>query len=196
MGIMSSTGGRRVALGAGVVAIAVTGVAGLASSALFTDNDVVGGSKVTTGTVVLDTNPTSTVWKVPNMAPGDIEYSGIDVVNSGSLELRYAVESKSDDADGQGLAAQLDAAVASAAKGADCTVVDYAKADVYSGKLSGLFVGDKLTGGNAGDRVLKAGTDEQLCVQLSLPIATDDSYQDATTGTTLTFFSEQTVNNA
>lgn len=196
MGIMTSASGRRMALGAGVVAIAVTGVAGLASSALFTDNDVVSGSKVATGTIVLDTNPTSTVWKVPNMAPGDVDYSGIDVVNSGSLELRYALTSDSDNADRQGLADKLDAAVVPAAKGADCTKADYATSPIFSGKLSGLFVGDKTTGGQTGDRVLAAGTDEQLCVKLSLNTDADNSFQDATTGTTLTFHSEQTANNA
>jgi hypothetical protein len=193
----SFSGGRRLALAAGITAVAVTGVAGLASAALFTDSDTIGGNSATTGTVILDTaTPTKTAWDIPNMAPGDVELFTVDVINKGSLGLRYAISSTSDNKDNKGLAEQLDAAVAFAADAKGCQSADFVRAAAYTGPLSALSLGSKATGSDDGDRDLKAGASEVMCVQLSLDSATTDEFQQATTGTTLTFDTEQTANNA
>ena len=66
---------------------------------------------------------------------------------------------------------------------------------VYSGTLNSAAIGDPTQGAQAGDRTLASGANEQLCFAWSLPLATADAFQGATTTTTFTFAAEQTQNN-
>jgi hypothetical protein len=66
---------------------------------------------------------------------------------------------------------------------------------VYTGALSAAAFGDPSQGGQAGDRTLAGGANEDLCFAWSLPLASGNGYQGATTTTTFTFNAEQTANN-
>ena len=57
------------------------------------------------------------------------------------------------------------------------------------------MVGDPTQGNQAGDRTLAAATSETLCFKASLPLATTNAYQGATSTYTFTFAAEQTSNN-
>lgn len=64
------------------------------------------------------------------------------------------------------------------------------------GSTAGTKVlGDAATGAQAGDRTLASGANEVLCLQVSLPIATGNTYSNRTTTAVLRFDAEQTVNN-
>ena len=56
-------------------------------------------------------------------------------------------------------------------------------------------VGNPTQGADTGDRTLNASGSEVLCVQVELPLSTNNTYQNLTTTATLDFVSEQTTNN-
>ena len=194
---MTTTISRRVVLGAGALAVAFVGAAGIASSALFTDTDTSAGNSFTAGPFDINTGGGAAVFTVANLAPGTVNYGTLPVANDGSLELRYAVTSSSSNADSKALAAQLDAKVVAISTGATCNAAAISGGTaIFDGKLGSLALGDIAAGAQSGDRVLAAAASEALCVQVSFPTASGNSYQGATTSTTVTFAAEQTANNA
>lgn len=159
--------------------------AGAFSLAIFTDTDASTGS-FTAGTVDIATSPT-TLFTVTDIMPGDSGSATLTVQNNGSGQLRYAMTSSSTNADGKALRDQLSLTVKTGACAGSTTL--------YSGALSGALFGDPTQGAQAGDRTLAAAASEQLCFAWSLPLASGNTYQGATTTTTFTFDAEQTANN-
>jgi spore coat-associated protein N len=158
---------------------------GAFSLAIFTDTDAAGGS-FTAGTVDIATSP-STLFTVASLMPGDAGSATLNVANSGTGALRYAMTSASTNSDGKALRAQLALTVKTGA----CAGVT----TVYTGALSAAAFGDPSQGAQAGDRSLAGGANEDLCFAWSLPLASGNGYQGATTTTTFTFNAEQTANN-
>jgi predicted ribosomally synthesized peptide with SipW-like signal peptide len=181
--------------------MSVAAIAASVTGAYFTDQDAVGGNDFATGNVDLTTSPTSAAVAMSNMAPGDVKYGSITVSNSGSLQLRYALSSKTTE---DVLAAQLDLTVwdeaAEADTGTDCsttvpTTTLYAPGDLGSVAGTAIF-GSAVQGAQTGDRTLAASANEVLCLKVSLPSTTGNTFESLTTTATFTFDSEQTVNNA
>jgi predicted ribosomally synthesized peptide with SipW-like signal peptide len=185
-----------------VVVIVVAALAGLigVASALFTDQKVVDDNLFTSGTVVLDTDPTDVVVTFSNMAPGDEFTAPITVTNNGTLQLRYSVKSAATDVDDKHLNGQLDMTIktgvtdcSSAGFGTDGSAI-YGAADL--GSTSGInVIGDPTQGNQLGDRTLSASGSEVLCMNVKLPLSTGDAFQGAATTATYTFAAEQTKNN-
>jgi hypothetical protein len=162
-----------------------TAGAGVFSLAVFTSSQASTGA-FTTGTIVLGVSP-STMFTVTNMLPGDTGSQTVTVSNTGTGALRYAMSSSSTNADTKNLRGQLQFTVKTGA----CA----GTTSLYSGTLNGAALGDPTQGAQAGDRTLASGGSEQLCFAWSLPLATGDAFQGATTTTTFTFDAEQTQNN-
>jgi len=159
------------------IAIATTVVS--VTGALFTDTQSVGANTFS------------------NMAPGDEVTNPITVTNDGSPQFRYAIQSTTTE---DTLAAQLDMTIKTGVT--TCTNAGFdTDGSVISGpgdlgNTTGLnVVGDPTQGADAGDRTLDALASEVLCFQVSLPLSTDNSFQNLTTTATLDFISEQTANN-
>ena len=196
---MSTRISRRLALGAGVTAVALVGVVGLSSSALFTSQDTNSGA-FATGSVVLNTSPSHTdVFSIANQAPGSTTSGKVTVTNNGTLGLRYSLSSSTLSTGGSNsakLGDQLQARVSVLASSGDaCTST--AGTEIYAGALSGVLVGNKTAGAQAGDRTLLASTAETLCVWVSLDkTTTGNDFQAAAAASTFTFDAEQTLNNA
>jgi spore coat-associated protein N len=167
--------------------------------AVFTDQDAVGANTFTAATVALTTSPTTALITYSNMTPGDSVTNPITVTNSGNVQLRYAVSSSATNADGKALKDQLVLTVKTVdvtTPGVPCDNFDGTQ--LYTGDLdstAGKLVGDNTQGSQAGDRSLNAAANEILCFRASLPLATANTYQGATTTATFTFDSEQTANN-
>jgi hypothetical protein len=159
---------------------------GLLSLALFTDSDASTGG-FTTGTIDIASSPTA-LFTVTGMMPGDAQSASLNVANNGTAQLRYALTSSSTNADGKNLRTQLQLTVKEGA-------CPSAGTTVYSGALNGAAWGSAAAGADTGDRVLAPATSEDLCFTVSLPLATGNAYQGATTATTFTFAAEQTANN-
>lgn len=194
---MNTTISRRLVLGLGAASVAFVGVAGLASSALFTSQDTSTGNSFTSGTVAINTGSGAAVFTAANMAPGDVNYGKVPVANAGSLQMRYAMSSSSTNADSKGLASTLTAKVVAISSAATCNQSAISGGTpIYSGLLSSAAFGSIAAGAQAGDRTLAAGASEALCVEVTFPVAATNGVQGASTSTTLTFDAEQTLNNA
>ena len=189
----------RPLLAVAAVALAITSLgAGVFSMAYFTSSASVGANTFTTGTIVITTSPTTALVTFSDMMPGDTVTAPLTVSNTGSAQLRYAATAASTDADNKHLDTQLMLTVKSgvttcttAGFGTDGTVI---RSSVALGATTAVF-GDPTTGSQAGDRTLNGSSNEVLCFQVSLPGATGNAYQGATTTTTFTFDAEQTANN-
>ena len=167
---------------------------GFYSLALFTSSTSVGGNAFTTGTIVIGASPASALITLGAMLPGDSVTGALTVSNTGTSTLRYAMTSASTNTDTKSLRDQLTLAVKTKdTNTAGCT--NFNGTQLYSGALSAAAIGDVTNGNQAGDRTLSAATNEILCFQASLPIATGNAFQGATTTTTFTFQAEQTANN-
>ena len=189
-----------LAISVGILAAVSVG-AGVTSLALFTDQKTVSANAFTTGTITLGTNPSTALVTFANMAPGDVVTAPMTVSNTGSLALRYAVSSSTTNTDAKGLAATLNMAVKSGVT--TCTTAGFATdgTSVYTGILGAVgpavtkVIGDNTSGQQTGDRTLAAAGNEILCFQVTLPLATGNALQAATTTATFTFDAEQTKNN-
>ncbi len=183
-----------------VLTVSVATMAASFSGAVFTDSDDVTASGVVTGDIDLTTAATVD-FVLTNMAPGDsASVEELTITNSGSLALRYALTSTTDE---DVLAAELDLDVwlESQEAGSDGTCDDVTPGSyLYQGivgSVAGTAVfGDSSAGSDVGDRTLAAAANEVLCFDVSLPIGTGNTVQSVTTNVTFTFDSEQTVNNA
>jgi spore coat-associated protein N len=160
--------------------------AGAFSLAIFTDTSASDGT-FTAGTIDIATSP-STLFTVSNIMPGDSGSASLTVQNNGSGQLRYAMTSSATNTDALGLRAQLALTITAG-------VCPGAGAPLYNSTLNGAAFGNVLTGAQAGDRTLNAAASEQLCFAWSLPFATGNAFQGATTTATFTFSAEQTANN-
>jgi spore coat-associated protein N len=165
--------------------------AGALSLALFTSTAAVSGNAFTAGTIVLGAAPATAALTATNLMPGDIVNGSITVTNSGTAQLRYAMSSTSTNADAKALRDQLQLTVKSA--GTSCAAFD--GTTLYTGALSAAAFGSNAAGAQAGDRTLNAAANEVLCFRATLPAATGNAFQGATTTATFTFDAEQTANN-
>ncbi|MCH8235158.1 MAG: hypothetical protein IIC29_03425 [Chloroflexi bacterium] len=178
------------AMSVATITIGVTG-------AIFTDTESVSANTFTTGTLDIATTPTTAAITFSDMAPGDVVTSNLNISNDGSLELRYAMVSTTTE---DVLAAALDLTIkvgvttcTTAGFGTDGTII-YGPLDI--GQVAGVnVIGDPAQGSQGGDRVLAGAADEDLCVQVSLPLATGNTSQGVTTTATFDFSAEQTANN-
>ncbi|MCP4227085.1 MAG: hypothetical protein GY773_27390, partial [Actinomycetia bacterium] len=187
--------GLKVLATVAVLALA-GGIFTISSLALFTDSESVAGNAFAAGSVDLVATPATAVVTASAMAPGDQQTASLDVANSGTLELRYAVTSTTTE---DVLAGQLTLTIKSGVT--TCDDANWA-ADgtvLYSGVLGTVATttvfGDVTQGSQAGDRVLAAGANEALCFNVSLPLGAANSAQGLSTTATFDFVAEQTANN-
>jgi len=171
---------------------------GVASNAIWTDSQAVDANVFSAGTVDISTNPATALVTYSGMAPGDEVTNPITVTNDGSLELRYAVTNTTTE---DTLAAQLDLTIktgvttcTNAGFDTDGSVI-YGPADL--GSIAGIdVIGDPAQGVQGGERTLAgSGGNEDLCFNVELPDATNDTFQGLTTTATFTFEAEQTSSN-
>ena len=181
----------------GLVAASVT----MGAMALFTDQETSAANTFTTGTLDLAlVNGTPLPFTVSAMAPGDVVYGGLQVSNSGTLDLRYAMSTTADGA--STLDEQLDLTI-DVVTGAGVDTIWYTaddvvgEANVYGpdGVLSAAAIGSSAQGAQAGDRALAAAGNERLRFKVTLPLSTDNSYQGITCTVDFVFDAEQTDNN-
>ncbi len=204
---------RRLVTTVAILALAGTGIAAMATAAVFTDNSTVDSGEITTGTVDLATGDLTFTVPSEGLAPGDALVAPLTVTNSGTLAYRYAVSYSAVDTTGaEGGSAPLtewlqlrvyalDTCTRAATDSMGAALIGAAGSQVGSGPLStaaetAALVGDVATGQQPGDRVLiAADASEQLCVRVDLPIDTPNEAQATSASLTLRLDAEQTTNN-
>lgn len=183
-----------------VTLVVVAIIFSLGVIALFTDSKTNPDNSFSTGNVTLAIDPTTAMFTVSDMAPGDVEYSGIQVTNSGSMELRYAVSTT---ADGNStLDEQLDLTidvVTGAGNDTNWYTADdvVGEANVYGpdGVFSSAAIGNSTQGADAGDRTLASSGSERFRFKVTLPLSTPDTYENTSCTVSFVFDAEQTINN-
>jgi predicted ribosomally synthesized peptide with SipW-like signal peptide len=193
---------KRILLTLGAaLAVASIGI-GAVSMAVFTDTETVDAT-FTTGTIILDaTKIDALVLTNANMMPGDSVTGSVDVENDGTNELRYSLNTTSTSVAGPN-GGVLNAALTVEVKTVDATT-PLVKCDNFDGTVlqasevlgaSNVMFGSVSPTVGTGDRTVAAAATDVLCIRVSLPVATGDTYQGATATTTFTFNAEQTENN-
>lgn len=149
------------------------------------------GNLFTAGSITLGPMPASALLTASGLKPGDAVSGSLTVSNGGTLSLRYAMVTATTNADGKGLAGQLQLVVREA--GSSCEAFD--GLEIYNGPLASGAFGSAVAGAHAGDRALNASTAEILCFRTSLPVSTPAAFELATTTATFAFTAEQTASN-
>lgn len=198
--VTKTTSMRERALAFLLPGVAMVGIgAGSLSLALFTDSASVDGT-FTAGMISLDPSDVASLSLSSGaLLPGDVLTDDVTITNDGTAELRYSVATSSTNADTLALRDVLTLTV----REVD-TTTPVTPCNDFDGTLvvaqtafgaSSVGIGDATAGEQAGDRTLAAASSETLCFRMSLPSATGNAYQGATTTTTFTFNAEQTANN-
>jgi hypothetical protein len=198
---------RRLAATAAICGLAFIGIGQLSTGAWFTDSGTA-NVQFKTGDVQvnLDSDPSVTnsgagtknlvLNNVGNMAPGDVAHLPLQVVNSGSLKLRYDLAGSNSSTPAPGgspLSDKLTYTLYDSVSKANCLASDMTGGGVVS--AAGTLP-EGSSGSLANNRELAAGTNEWLCLQVSLPGAgTGNAYANGQADLTLTFDAEQTRNN-
>lgn len=187
---------RKLALTASILLV-VTGLLATGVLAVFTDTATTDGNTFSSGSVDLTVAPVTAAVTMAGMAPGDRVTRPIDVLNSGALDLRYAVQSATTE---NVLASELALTVKSGV--VTCTTGGFAGSGtvIYGPAPLGntapvALIGDAAQGQDLGDRILASGATEALCLDVQLPLTTGDTAEGLTTTATLTFLAEQTAGN-
>ena len=177
-----------------VTSIAVAGGFFVGDSlAIFTNQETNAANTISAGNIVLDDAPDSAFLTVADLIPGDSTIQPLTITNAGVGALRYSMTTAADNVDTKNLRDQLQLTLR--LKTANpCSSEDGA---IISGPgilTAGAF-GSAAQGADPGDRALGIAASEVLCFKAELPLASDDTYQNATTTATFTFDAEQTSNN-
>lgn len=173
----------RLAFGAGVVAVSVAGVAGLASSALFTDSADSSANTFVSGTVSIDpSGGTDFPVAIGAMKIGSSEQREIIVANDGTLGLTYTITSAASGTSSATLGAALNAKLQAGACAANTST------PLYNAALTGLAYATPSA-------VVAAAGSQTLCLTVSLPTtgtdAGDNALQGLSADRTLTFTATQ-----
>ena len=189
-----SSQGLKILVTVALLLVAVAMVA-VTSLAVFTDTETVTGNTFTTGTVDIAATPATAVVTMPAMAPGDQVTAPLTVDNLGTLDLRYAMTSTTDE---DVLAAELAMTIKSGVTTCDDANWAADGTTIFSGILGSTgttaVLGSNAQGADPGDRVLAPGASEVLCFNVTLPLAATAGQGTSSTAT-FTFDAEQTVNN-
>ena len=180
---------RRGGVFALLVAFAIMTIgAGSLSLAQFSDN-ASSTWAFTTGTINVNTSPTI-FTTVSGMLPGDSSTQVLTVTNAGTGDLRYALAVTATNP----LGAQLQLTIKTTDSGGGCAAFSGTTV-LAATALNGAAVGSAVQGANAGDRSLRAGSSDVLCVRVGLPLSTANTFQGASSTATFAFAAEQTANN-
>ena len=184
-----------------LITVASVGI-GATSLAVFTDTESVPAT-FTTGTIILDAVKIDALTLTnTDLLPGEVITGSVDVENDGNSELRYSLDTTSTDGASPN-GAELYTALTVDVKTVDVDAT--IKCDAFDGTLlnsaaeilgaSNVLFGNVSPTVGTGDRTVASGATDVLCIRVSLPLATDGTFQGATSVTTFTFNAEQTENN-
>ena len=163
--------------------------------AMFMDVESSPDNVFSAGTLALGTNPATAMFTVSGMLPGDVEYSGIEVSNNGTLSLRYAMTTTADNTStlDEQLVLTIDVVTSAGNDTIWYTSDDVVgEANIYGpdGVLSSAAIGDPTRGADPGDRILASLSSERLRFKVTLPLSTDDTYQNTNCTVSFVFYAE------
>lgn len=210
---------RRLTATTAIIGLAAIGVTSLTTNALFTNQDSSSQEGYVTGTIAISGGDSSfSIDADVGAAPGDFHYTAFEVQNTGTLALRYAIES--DTTGDAPLTAALEVQLFSVANAGQCvSVTEDGHPNSQNSALNAItgvrkldtesafqpLLGSSAQGQQNGttapdavgsDRILASGVTEVLCLGLHLPFgAESDGLQGTTATIQLQFDAEQVAHN-
>jgi hypothetical protein len=176
---------------AGAALVSATGAT--LSLALFTDSTTRAAS-FTTGTIHIGVTPVATIFSSGTLMPGDVITQAVDVENTGTAQMRYAISANATDADGKDLTGSITVEIQPV--NTSCAAFD--GTDFWNAPIpvaETALLGNYLNHPNGG-HTLAAGAFDHLCFRATFPKSiTDPNLEGAHTDMTFTFYAEQTANN-
>lgn len=173
----------RAALSLGVVlSIGASG-----TFAYWTDSVSVTGTTFTAGTIDLKVNGSDTVTgytslNISTMVPGNSVAAVLTVANTGTAPMKYTAATTATNADTKDLRSALVVKVTGDTATSGSSPATTCAGTALAG--SGTTLNSSLI---STGRLLAAGTNEKVCVQVTLPAGANTSLQGATTDVVLTF---------
>ena len=179
---------RRIAL----VALIVLVMAGPAvfvalraqdGAANFADDERLGRNRLTAARLDIEPGDRTVPIVTRNLAPGDTATGTIEFTNAGTLDLRYSVRvGAASGADARALAPWMTWQFIWIDAGQPCPRAASHGLTLDGAQLvDGRFIsGDSRTGGDAGDRILRIGESDVLCMQATLALDAPNSVQGVT----------------
>ena len=155
------------------------------SSASFGDNEQVGRNDLSAARLDIEVGASSEPIVGFDLAPGDVRRGSLELVNDGTIDLRYALAStRIQDAAPLSLARWL-VWTFSWSDGRACTDIPADGRDAITVTGSDLaagrsVAGDPTVGADPGDRVLASGESDLLCLQVSFAIEATNDVQSTT----------------
>ncbi len=184
-----------------IVGLAFVGIGQLTTAALF-EGSATAAVSYASGNVSIQANgfASTTLAAATNLAPGDTVFRSVNVTNTGSLDLRYAVSGITT-VETKNLSSVLRYTVFQGVSNAQCAAGNTGggaavASNVTIATVTTAVLGSSANGFQAGDRPIAAGAGaDALCVAMDLPLATTSTFASATATVQLTFDAEQTKNN-
>ncbi len=185
----------RVAVASTVMSVSVTGVTIATVGPVFSDTEMVSADAFSAGTLDITASPASAALSVSAMAPGDYATGEITLVNTGSLQARYSMRLISSESRfASVLQMTIKADVASCDNDGFFSSGEILYGPGIAGAVDGIpAFGDPAPGPDPGDRLLNPASEEVLCVNVLLPISTDNALQNASTTVTVEFIAEDSA---
>ncbi|MEM1333739.1 MAG: hypothetical protein AAGG08_09800 [Actinomycetota bacterium] len=149
-------------------------------SAEFADDETIGDNLITAARVDIGIGTRTVPLVGANLAPGDVRRGSIELTNDGTVGLRYALRGEEVGASNRELASWMTWRAQWAGPSAACPSTLGAEATVIDGAVLGAggpLLGDAATGPDPGDRVLRPGERDLLCLEVSLDLAAPNSVQ-------------------
>jgi len=169
----------------------LSGSTGRETLAHFTTFAASTGNGFSAGTLHIGKSLASgTTLTMSNLLAGDSFDAQLDVANSGSLDLIYALTTTWTGSDSLASTVQLTIRVKTPAVACSDPVGSVGTI-LYSGDMASAEVGNPLHGQDAGDRALAASTTESLCFRIVLPAAAPASLSNTNVAPTFVFSAEQ-----
>jgi hypothetical protein len=132
-----------------------------------------------------------TTLTMGNLLAGDSFDAQLDIANSGSLDLIYALTTTWTGSDDLANAVQLTIRIKTPAVACSDHVLSVGTT-LYSGNLAAAAIGNPAHGPDLGDRALAASTTESLCFAIVLPTSAPASLSNTNVAPTFVFSAEQT----
>ncbi|MCP5028119.1 MAG: hypothetical protein GY929_17725 [Actinomycetia bacterium] len=161
--------------------------------AAFGDAEVVGVNRLTSATVDVEPGERTATMTVTNMAPGDRAFGSIEVVNEGTLPLRYLLTSV---ASPSPLNPWLQWSIWPPDQSMGCDTLPDSSTLIVDGRVldgsaSSTVFGSLEPGLDPGDRILQPADTEELCVSVELRLEAPDSVQGQTLDQEFVIHAEQ-----
>jgi predicted ribosomally synthesized peptide with SipW-like signal peptide len=182
------TGRARAVMAMGVV----LGLGAIATTALWTDSATVAGTTISTGTLDLKVDGQDSVTgytslNITNMVPGASVAAVLTIANAGNVPFTYLASSAATNTPvAKDLAGALQLKVTGATSITGASPTATCGGTTLAGTGAALNTGLVTTA-----RPLSAGTNEKICVQITLPSTAANALQGASTAVTLQFDASQ-----